>query len=455
MVYDVVSLRNRLMRQSNYLARPGFASTVGWTSARNGHLLVHARSLEDNAQNHNEPTTCTVVGFIEKDRLYASPIGNHNPQYDRPFSASKFQMTVSCPRSEGELRKDWVAAITVLEKLQSGIGKTSTYRYLLEGDKRPPSIRLGAHIFEKMEPPNDDESDIAEFPTSEWPVPASHADALKEIADTHRVMPLVAYDENEALILPQNTQLALAGSLVEITFSLRHYLMGKKNEEKFDCFSGQIEQIVVIRPPGPTLPSPFRNFDRKSPWRPTEEVPETSVKKSRRSRASRTEEQSQGRRKETEQDGNSSDKDVFTSTPRGSEAAPTRSDTHPYTNLRPISKIVTPPKSRKANVSPTPGPSRVNTAGANNKRTSSGKVKKDQKDDEYSSAGEISDGESLDGYSIVAATPSPKEIAIEDDLPDEPVVETAVTEDTVPGESLVDEPPRKRTRTNKGKGRAH
>ncbi|KAJ3564656.1 hypothetical protein NP233_g8151 [Leucocoprinus birnbaumii] len=445
MAYDTETIHHRLMRQSNYLARPGFSNSVGWTSSGNGQLLVNSRSLDEKNQDPYKPATCTVVGNIEKERLNASPTGNHNPQYKRLFSAAKFQMTVSCPRNEGDLRKDWVTAISVLKKLQSAVGKTSNYRYLIEDDKRLPSIRLSASIFKKQDSAFDvlsDDSEPMEFHTRDWPVPASHADVLQEIADTHRVLPLVAYDETEALILPENMQSTLAGALVEITFSLRHYLMGKGNEEKFDCFSGRIEQIVVIRPPGPPLPSPFQNFKRKSPWRPTDEEPiNRYTKRTRRAHASQPEYKSQDGCKETEQDDNSSDKDVFEDALHGDEAAPTHSGCHPYTNLRPISKIATSTNSRKTDASPTPGPSRFGSAKINNK-----------KDFDVC---KISDGESFDGYSVVAATLPPIGIAIEGDHPDEPTINSAITEETGTGATLADNPPRKRTRTTKGKAKAH
>ncbi|KAJ3553218.1 hypothetical protein NP233_g12697 [Leucocoprinus birnbaumii] len=175
-----------------------------------------------------------------------------------------------------------------------------------------------------MDPATQDESEPVDFNTRDWLVPASHTNALQDLVDIHRVLPLVVYDENEAFILPENMQVSLLGALVKITFSLCHYVMGgKDNSEKFDCFLGWIKQIVVLHPPGPPLPSPFRNFKQRSPWCPKNEVPESPTKKTWVFKL-QSGSKPQGNNKENELDSSPIGNNVFTEALHGAQISPLR-----------------------------------------------------------------------------------------------------------------------------------
>ncbi|KAJ3568686.1 hypothetical protein NP233_g5548 [Leucocoprinus birnbaumii] len=272
MVYDALTIRSRLLRQNGYVARPGWINTVGWYSSGKGHYLIETHS--SNAGGGTAPTYCTVVANIDADRLYMGPTGNHNPAFQAPFSASKFQMTLKCPENDSILQDDWKTTVQVLRDAQTSIAGTNDHRYFLITEGATTCIRLSAPVFEKIDPGNpvlmwflgcvDPEA----FDISTWPVPADHKSSLDTLASSYTVLPLAAYDVDEKLISLEKVQSTLSGALAEVTFSLRHYAMGNNTTGKFDCFSGRIEQIVVLRPPGPPLPSPYRNFRRGGgPWR--------------------------------------------------------------------------------------------------------------------------------------------------------------------------------------------
>lgn len=40
-------------------------------------------------------------------------------------------------------------------------------------------------------------------PITSWPIPHQHADALASIMDTHRILPLIVYDENDVFMAPE------------------------------------------------------------------------------------------------------------------------------------------------------------------------------------------------------------------------------------------------------------
>ncbi|KAJ3562054.1 hypothetical protein NP233_g9812 [Leucocoprinus birnbaumii] len=225
-----------------------------------------------------------LVGIVSTDRLFLSPIGNYNKKYG-PLSAAKFQFTLSCPRNDSVLREDWMTGLEVLRKIQGSIAATTKRRYLILEDTIPPSIRLSAPIFEKKGTPrmtfhvsqNSDTEDINDndYATSLWPVPSEHQESLEAISNTHRVLPLAIYDEENECINIEDAEDRLTDTLVEVAFSLQHYTMSKDTAAAHDSFTGKIEQIVVIRPPGPPLASPFKDFGRRGPWRPIEAQPFT------------------------------------------------------------------------------------------------------------------------------------------------------------------------------------
>ncbi|KAJ3562043.1 hypothetical protein NP233_g9821 [Leucocoprinus birnbaumii] len=347
MLYDATSIHNHLMHQNNYLACPGFDS-------------------QKEMKDPYKPATCTVVGIVEKDWLNVTLIGNYNPQYN-PLSGAKFQLTLNCPLHEKEFRADWTTALAILKKLQSVGGKTSSHQFLTQDNKTPPALRLSAPIFKKVDPGS--HADESDFPTSDWPVLAEYAEALQDIADSHCVLPLVVYDENEAFIMLEDVQGVLAGALLAY---------------------------------GPDI-----------------------------------------------------DPDDLGPSSSNAEVTLTHPVRHPYTNLWPILKIATSPpltQNKQHAISPAPAASCLGAASSSSKWTSSGTVKTDVVDnqgDGHISTEEYSDGETLDGYSIIAVSPSPN-----DSTQDCTLVEDAGVKRTYEA-PVVEEPSKKRTRTTKGKGKAN
>ncbi|KAJ3574091.1 hypothetical protein NP233_g1996 [Leucocoprinus birnbaumii] len=272
MVYDAVTIRRRLLRSNGYIARPGWLSSVGWHPSGNSHCLIHAQAHDSEASTP-APAYLTIVGNVDRDRLYVGTSGSFNPSFGTKFESSKFQIKLNCPEDDPTLREDWITSIEMLKHAQAAIADTPDRRYLIGPETPTPSIKLSAPIFDKVDPGNPGEIDLfVSYPNAydirTWPVSTLHRHELEALFETHTVLPLAAYDMEEKLVAPERVQSVLAGALVEMTFSLRRYLMGK-GPSRFDCFSGRIEQVVVLRPPGPPLPSPFRDFRRNAgPWRP-------------------------------------------------------------------------------------------------------------------------------------------------------------------------------------------
>ena len=98
-------------------------------------------------------------------------------------------------------------------------------------------------------------SDVAY--TRAWPTSTPEAaEALTAAAETHKVNPLPAYDQNGVVIEPQFYTRRLEGATVIIRFELYHYLIRNgKNQPATDTFSARVFHIRVILPPPGASPA--------------------------------------------------------------------------------------------------------------------------------------------------------------------------------------------------------
>lgn len=84
---------------------------------------------------------------------------------------------------------------------------------------------------------------------------------------------MTIYGPNEVLNMrPETYKHLLVGSLVEVTYSVKHYHMGANSQctKASDTFSAQITSISVLRPPPPVLHNPIQAMvlPRKPPCLP-------------------------------------------------------------------------------------------------------------------------------------------------------------------------------------------
>ncbi|KAG6370932.1 hypothetical protein JVT61DRAFT_10779 [Boletus reticuloceps] len=103
---------------------------------------------------------------------------------------------------------------------------------------------------------------------SDWPVHSDSArSAALDMLDTHRAVPISAYDVKEQLINPRCYRQHLQGCLAECHFKLSHCSFKLK-----DTYTADIETIRVLRPPPPAtmmrtkrkLPTKFESPNVKS-----------------------------------------------------------------------------------------------------------------------------------------------------------------------------------------------
>lgn len=138
--FNCVSHRASLEKLRNYTATAAFISDIGWKPEGYGHVLCNTSTRDD--------TICIMVGKVSSSRLNTSPIGNHNREYEQPFSKAKFQFTLVTP-DEPALINDFQASIAALEKAQAAMAASedSAHMVLHQGNER--SVRFSAPIFSK------------------------------------------------------------------------------------------------------------------------------------------------------------------------------------------------------------------------------------------------------------------------------------------------------------------
>ncbi len=101
-----------------------------------------------------------------------------------------------------------------------------------------------------------------QYTVKNWPVrmnkPAS--DALKAMQHMHLVIPIPAYDMHCALIELGSLRKMLEGAVVQVRLVLRHWsINGKKSGEKpADTYMADLEDLLVLIPPLPTMVSPWK-----------------------------------------------------------------------------------------------------------------------------------------------------------------------------------------------------
>lgn len=68
------------------------------------------------------------------------------------------------------------------------------------------------------------------------------------MVDTHRGVPLAAYNSNQELIPPASYRACLQGAFIEIHFRMSHCAFKRK-----DTYAADIDTIRVLRAPPPPL----------------------------------------------------------------------------------------------------------------------------------------------------------------------------------------------------------
>ena len=76
----------------------------------------------------------------------------------------------------------------------------------------------------------------ADETTAKWPVPTELKQTMEDMKMAHQALPLAVYDQQGNYVEPAMVQSMVKGSLVQMHFRVRHYIM-KSAGVSYDCFS--------------------------------------------------------------------------------------------------------------------------------------------------------------------------------------------------------------------------
>ncbi|RDB17857.1 hypothetical protein Hypma_000843 [Hypsizygus marmoreus] len=265
MSYSGPMSRNRLLGMKNYLGKPSFATSIGWKRENKANILVEKELQQPPNAAPQQDAYCIVVGEVSDHKLYTSPVGNYNPTYNVLHEA-KFQLTLDRP-TDPDFGPDWATAINNLEACQEIVAIGNDRRYLILKDGGNfLSIRFSAPLVETRASPIPPDGTLDDD-TAKWPVPVTHREAFDQIKHAYQVLPLMVYDMAGKYVLPEEVSSKIRGALVEVHFRVKHYFINNPTE-KFNTFTGIMEQITILRPALPRIPSPYRSRNKTGPYRP-------------------------------------------------------------------------------------------------------------------------------------------------------------------------------------------
>ncbi|KAJ8589092.1 hypothetical protein M405DRAFT_818618 [Rhizopogon salebrosus TDB-379] len=91
-----------------------------------------------------------------------------------------------------------------------------------------------------------------DFDIHNWPVSSEAArHDLETMVETHRVVPIPAYDVDGNLIHPQNYRKMLRGAIVQVDFHLTHWSIARKQDgtSAADSYTADVVSIRVLNEP--------------------------------------------------------------------------------------------------------------------------------------------------------------------------------------------------------------
>ncbi|KAJ7086376.1 hypothetical protein B0H15DRAFT_347037 [Mycena belliarum] len=161
---------------------------------------------------------------------------------------------ISKPVNDPTFALDFPVSITALKKTQTSISKSGNNKWLIVEDGSDDAIRFATPVFQPKVPD-------AEIDIHTWPVKTDARSELESISKSHSIRDFIVFDTDNSRIEPLEIANKLKGAIVECSFKIKHFSF--RND---DSFNGEIEQIVILRPPPTQPPSPYKKANK--PYRP-------------------------------------------------------------------------------------------------------------------------------------------------------------------------------------------
>ncbi|KAK7055632.1 hypothetical protein R3P38DRAFT_2760807 [Favolaschia claudopus] len=268
---DLVAFREELLKDPYYLGREEVISKVGWNKVGRDEMVVSAeeaaKRVPDNENQSTadpdvedgevsevgEPATLnpvrlTAVAMVSADDCWLTPCGNWKGR--TKFTPNLADLKLNCrlvAPSASPFAVDFKVVMKTIKKLMAQVETAGYEKSGIFNAKENPkaTLKIRHVVFEQKEEDEDDEPDA--FALRDWPVISPEAkEALEEMDNSHRVVPMRAYDVNGDLIAPANYMAKLQGAVVRATLTLSHWNIVK---EKRNTYAADIDSLRVLVPP--------------------------------------------------------------------------------------------------------------------------------------------------------------------------------------------------------------
>ncbi|OCH93892.1 hypothetical protein OBBRIDRAFT_832212 [Obba rivulosa] len=303
-VTRIAELRSHLVRTGFYLGNSNIRHAVEWRRIPGVKGRAHELVVKDGAVFTNpdppaagEPAYLVIVGRISNDNFFmTSDVGWRSSSFTQNFANARASCMVTAPPESLDhdlLKLDWPEAIRNLQWFQNQAatkGFVDKIGLLTEESRDNVLVKIKHKLFEEnsddastevasstgiegLEPgtPVDvsstaddaDDDDLGpEFDIANWPCWTNEVkEAIEGLKETHSVIPIPIYGDDNKLVKPSQYRAVLEGATVEVHFSLRHWSIVKRksgNAEAprgVDAFSADVYAIHVVKPAPPPLPS--------------------------------------------------------------------------------------------------------------------------------------------------------------------------------------------------------
>ncbi|KAH7924254.1 hypothetical protein BV22DRAFT_1165729 [Leucogyrophana mollusca] len=261
----------RTAPNGTYAATPNLASTAEYfQGGREGDVLVSKLG-----ETHEEYLLRGVFDISRND-FYFVPDGNFNPanSFQGKFEDVKLscRLTASHHKDFKFSREDFHAIVKNIHALENLIPKEKNeeVKSIIQPSAAGDTIRLSHSLFKKKthtaEDGDNDQDSVSsdaltdpslgpDFEMSTWPVATNCKSVLNELATSHVIQPLPAWDVCHDLIPPRDYQQKLMGATVEVHMALVHHFIKSKKSHVFTLY---LREMIVRRKPANLPTSPFK-----------------------------------------------------------------------------------------------------------------------------------------------------------------------------------------------------
>ncbi|KAK0471123.1 hypothetical protein IW261DRAFT_1513146 [Armillaria novae-zelandiae] len=237
--------RHVLMKNTSYTAHPMFLDMHEWV--RSGSADVIASAIDAHALHRTERSKSAkiiVVGRVMSNPrlLKLSDVGNFNDRYMRMDSA-KWVIHLSKP-TRTLFEKDWDVSMTNLLTLEERVGTSKGVNMLIHHEEDGSvNLRMTAPCFLS----NTVEEPDAALQKYVHKVDPKFQDDMNELSPWWKLNALKITNTKGEIVSPGAAQeKAMEGSLVEVTFTIKHYFISTSQTDSFSAIISSAH-IMVLR----------------------------------------------------------------------------------------------------------------------------------------------------------------------------------------------------------------